>query len=181
MSVFVDCETTPTAFTYDPFEESLIVCEPTERASRNCVKKYTSSTSRLTNFRQDETFSRPSKTVVNINSDVVISDAGAKSLTIVEQSGGVKSRFTGNDEIQLYPKYTFTCDMQGNILIVSQNETNYDDNGNLCLLDENGHFIDTCNVGEIRNHYVTDIAVTDIGFVWISCEAGVYIFDYQFA
>jgi hypothetical protein len=78
---------------------------------------------------------------------------------------------------------SFVCDLQSNILVLSQDKQAKAGKScdNVCLLDESGDLIDTFCIEEIKNKIMNAMAITDLGFLWIGGEDGIFIFDYQMA
>ncbi|XP_052080883.1 uncharacterized protein LOC127718872 [Mytilus californianus] len=189
ISAFVDCDFFPLGLAFDILDNTLIVCQnqqtfdiPIGVASVDCIKKYSvSETLDVRNLTHEILFSHPLRVLKNSNTDIVVSDPETKSITMLNRNGIQKNRFSGNDIFKMECHHTFVCDLQGNILIYSQNISKPSNKNldNVCLLDQSGDFIDTFNIEEVQDKTVNSLALTDLGFLWIGCDEGIFIFDYQ--
>lgn len=189
LSKFVDSIFFPSGLAFDCLDNTLIVCQNQQSsgvsvgvAPIECLQKYsTGNPSQKCNVTSEQLFSHPCRVRKNANTDIIVSDTETNSIAIMKNNGQLKSIFTGNDVFKINSGHSFVCDLQSNILVLSQDKQAKGGKScdNVCLLDESGDFIDTFYIEEIKDKIIHAMAITDLGFLWIGGEHGILIFDYQ--
>lgn len=179
----------PSGLAFDCLDNTLIVCQNQQSsgvsvgvAPIECLQKYsTGNPSQKCNVTSEQLFSHPCRVRKNANTDIIVSDTETNSIAIMKNNGQLKSIFTGNDVFKINSGHSFVCDLQSNILVLSQDKQAKGGKScdNVCLLDESGDFIDTFYIEEIKDKIIHAMAITDLGFLWIGGEHGILIFDYQ--
>ena len=185
----MDSDFFPSGLAFDCLDNTLIVCQNQQSNSVSvgvapieCLQKYsTANPSRKCNVTSEHLFSHPCRVRKNANTNIIVSDSETNSIVIMKNNGQLKSMFTGNDVFKMNGSHSFVCDLQSNILVLSQDKQAKAGKScdNVCLLAESGDLIDTFCIEEIKNKIMNAMAITDLGFLWIGGEDGIFIFDYQ--